>query len=272
MNPFGNHSTPSSLPQIDEERPPKDKKQRVYPTLNEVLNNTAAPPYTLSSFMAYLSMMHSLETLEFLLDASRYRTEYKHTVGNLSSDSIPATDIERLQLMWYRLIDAYIEPGGSRQVNLPSSITEPLLHTRAEFSPPEPDLLDSSTTHVYNLMRDGVLASFIAHCDVLQAPPITKKPTLKRPSMFRHNSTSSAPISIPYPISPQRRTFPTSVSSVDDESWEEGAESDDAEMSSSGRMSPMTPPLTPPPQDSPAKEGGTLWGWRVREKLRLGRR
>src|SRR5271169_3136158 len=67
MNPFSSHhhQPPTALPQIDEERPQQkqhDSSQRTYPTLNEVLHNTAAPPYTLSSFMAYLSTMHSLET------------------------------------------------------------------------------------------------------------------------------------------------------------------------------------------------------------------
>ena len=39
--------------------------------------------------------------------------------------------------------------------------------------------------------------------------------------------------------------------------------------SSSGRASPMTPPLTPPPQGegSPIREGG-MWSRRVREKFR----
>src|ERR1700686_4699930 len=45
MNPFSHHHhAPPHLQQIEEETP------RAYPTLNEVLHNTAPPPYTLSSF------------------------------------------------------------------------------------------------------------------------------------------------------------------------------------------------------------------------------
>src|SRR4051794_20383280 len=44
------------------------------PTLAEVLANAAPPPWTLSAFTGYLSQNHCLETLEFTLDANRYRS------------------------------------------------------------------------------------------------------------------------------------------------------------------------------------------------------
>lgn len=320
MNTFSSHQQPqaalypAALQNIPEE--PK----RLYPTLNEVLHNTSPPPYTLSSFMAYLSMMHSLETLEFLLDASRYRSIYQQTF--LSPDSFPiqpsAPDTERVKVMWLRLIDAYVRPGGSREVNLPSDIRDTLLRSPCQYTPPPPEILDSSVNHIYNLMRDGVLASFIAHCDANVHPsPIKSDPSFTRniwnksPASLlnRNNSTSSGtstrsssaelmtpvtstsqPISIPYPISPHRSSFAPSARSaaylsqsvsttLEDshlDSWLETAADDMSDIeegsrhSSSGRESPMTPPLTPPPQGdgSPVREGG-LWGRRVREKFRL---
>ena len=79
--------------------------------------------------MAYLSMMHSLENLEFLLDASRYRAIYQQTF--LMADSIPIQpsplENERINTMWSRLIDAYVRPGGSREVNLPGDLRDSLL-------------------------------------------------------------------------------------------------------------------------------------------------
>jgi len=288
MNPFHQH-------------PPAEEPKRVYPTLNEVLHNTSPAPYTLSSFMAYLSMMHSLESLEFLLDASRYRAIYSQTF--LSSEAVPIQpsmpDTERVKTMWLRLIDAYVRPGGSREVNLPSDIRDTLLRSPAQYTPPPPEILDPAVNHIYNLMRDGVLASFIAHCDAQSQPRERFKPLL------RHNSTSSnstrsssgeltspivtsQPISIPYPMSP--RNYPPaarsmgylsqSVSQKLEEShldaWIENTPDEMSDIeegrSSSGRASPMTPPQTPPPigEGSPAREGG-LWGRKVREKFRLRR-
>src|SRR5579859_1181731 len=176
MNPFSTHHAPapppqSPLHQIDEE------PSRRYPTLNEVLHNTSPPPYTLSSFMAYLSMMHSLETLEFLLDASRYRATYQQTFCTPTSPSIQPSlpETERVKIMWLRLIDAYVRSGGSREVNIPSDLRDALLRAPATYTPPPPEILDDSVNHIYNLMRDGVLASFIASCDAQTQHSATSK-------------------------------------------------------------------------------------------------
>ena len=326
MNPFSSHhhtQSASSQPlhQIDEE--PK----RVYPTLNEVLHNSAQPPYTLSSFMAYLSMMHSLETLEFLLDASRYRACYQQTFLSPNSPTMQPSypDTERVKIMWHRLIDAYVRPGGSREVNLPSDLRDSLLRSPAQYTPPPPEVLDASVNHIYNLMRDGVLASFIANCDAQAQHSATSKDLSSSRSLWnkspaallnRNNSGSSSnstrsssaelmtpvtsisstsqPISIPYPMSPHRTSYPPSstrssagylsqsvANHLEDshlDSWMENTPDEMSDVdegsvgrnSSSGRASPMTPPLTPPPlgEGSPIREGG-VWGRRMREKFRL---
>lgn len=265
--------------------------------------------------MAYLSMMHSLETLEFLLDVGRYRSTYQNT------QLIPNTpDTERVQIMWQRLIDAYVRPGGSREVNLPSDLRDSLLRSPSTYTPPPPEVLDASVTHIYNLMRDGVLASFIANCDAANSVPAKQELSFTRglwnrsPAALlnRNNSGSSStsrassvevttptsmsstsqPISIPYPISPRTTSFPPSSRSgylsqsvtqqLEDthhlDSWLENTsdenmsdvEEGSGQGSSSGRASPMTPPLTPPPmgEGSPVSQGG-MWGRRVREKFRL---
>ena len=325
MNPFtsnsnGNntqHAPPSSLHQTDEE------SKKVHPTLSQVLHNESLPPYTLSSFMAYLSMMHSLETLEFLLDASRYRCIYEQTflVPNPIQIQPSHPEHERIKIMWSRLIDAYVRPGGSREVNLPGDLRDFLLQAPTEFTPPPPKLLDASVSHIYNLMRDGILSSFIASCDA------SNQPSTKSDSSFTRNlwtksssgllnrnnslssnnsirsssaepspalSSTSQPISIPYPMSsPHRSSFPPSTparsvgflspsvaANLEDsrlDSWLENTSDEMSDIdegslgrnSSSGRASPMTPPLTPPPhgEGSPSREGG-MWSRRVRDKFR----
>src|SRR6202161_3516522 len=40
------------------------------PTLQEVLSNTAPPPWTISAFTAYLSQNHCLETLELTIEVA----------------------------------------------------------------------------------------------------------------------------------------------------------------------------------------------------------
>ncbi|PKX95696.1 regulator of G-protein signaling domain-containing protein [Aspergillus novofumigatus IBT 16806] len=104
------------------------------PTLDEVLANTAPAPYTLSAFMAYLSQNHCLETLEFTLEAKRYRETY-HSLTHQLRESPIVTDCpesQHLRMLWQRLLSAYILPGAPREINVSSeSIFLPFLNAHA---------------------------------------------------------------------------------------------------------------------------------------------
>ncbi|KAI2084232.1 hypothetical protein LOZ35_006811, partial [Ophidiomyces ophidiicola] len=109
------------------------------PTLDDVLADRSAPPYTLSAFTAYLSQNHCLETLEFTKDAERYRAYYLRPERADSSD---AQHLQRLRVYWHRIINAYIVPGAPREINLPSTVRDGLLsHSSAAKPPPHPDVL-----------------------------------------------------------------------------------------------------------------------------------
>src|SRR5271154_1922743 len=87
------------------------------PTLQEVLSNTAPPPWTLTAFMAYLSQNHCLETLEFIMDAKRYGKHYQDMVERDSHTPLSpqSPDCEYVRMLWQRLVDAYIAPNGPRE-------------------------------------------------------------------------------------------------------------------------------------------------------------
>lgn len=89
------------------------------PNLSEILANTAPPPWTLSSFMAFLSQNHCLENLEFTMDASRYRKHYSKMVNRHPGTPIsPLSDeCAYVLMLWRRLIDAYIRESGPREVS-----------------------------------------------------------------------------------------------------------------------------------------------------------
>lgn len=89
------------------------------PNLSEILANTAPPPWTLSSFMAFLSQNHCLENLEFTMDASRYRKHYSKMVNRHPGKQIsPLSDeCAYVLMLWRRLIDAYIRESGPREVS-----------------------------------------------------------------------------------------------------------------------------------------------------------
>ncbi|KAK3386989.1 hypothetical protein B0H63DRAFT_447887 [Podospora didyma] len=130
------------------------------PSLRDILSNTAPPPYTLGAFMAFLSQNHCLETLEFTMDAERYRTAHTNILHESARWAEDAN--ERVCALWQKLIHAYILPCGPREVNLPAHVRDRLLSLPAIPTPPQPSELDEAVTIVYELMSDSVLVPFLA--------------------------------------------------------------------------------------------------------------
>lgn len=133
------------------------------PTLQEVLSNTAPPPWTLAAFMAYLSQNHCLETLEFTMDASRYRKHYSTMLENSEGNDLDeeSTDVEYVRMLWQKLTDAYLTPNGPREVNLPSNVRDKILCLNGTKTPPHSDNLDEAVKIVYELMNESVLVPFL---------------------------------------------------------------------------------------------------------------
>lgn len=142
------------------------------PNLREILANTSPAPWTLAAFMAYLSNNHCLETLEFTMDAGRYRKHYNKMMSKASDAGKPPTkDVEYVQQLWERLIDAYIQPNGSREVNLPSEVRDPILAIAPASLPPAPEKLDPAVAKIYELMEESVLVPFLNSCYPQSAHP-----------------------------------------------------------------------------------------------------
>jgi hypothetical protein len=133
------------------------------PTLDEILSNQSPPPWTLAAFTAYLSQNHCLETLEFTMDAKRYQQHYEKIASKqLDGKLVPFTEESIFMLgLWHRLMQAYIQPNGAREVNLPSQVRDALLSQDLTQLPPHPDTLTSSVGKVHELMQDSVLVPFL---------------------------------------------------------------------------------------------------------------
>ncbi|KAI0015631.1 hypothetical protein F4780DRAFT_786518 [Xylariomycetidae sp. FL0641] len=128
------------------------------PSLAEILSDTAREPWTLSAFMAFLSQNHCLETLEFILDAQRYkaahiqRSQGQHTF-------VPYNE---LYALWQKIMEAYIIPCAPREVNLPAPVRDRLLSLAYSTSEPaDPSELDEAVKIVRELMNDSVLVPFL---------------------------------------------------------------------------------------------------------------
>lgn len=243
------------------------------PTLADILSNAASPPYTLSAFMAYLSHNHCLETLEFTMDASRYRKHFNSMKGG---------NCPFVKNLWKKLLDAYIAPNGPKEVNLPCEIKENLLNVPNQQAPPPPETLDQAVNIIYELMEESVLMSFLNSVSICHADPWElhlhshddpEFPPLPPSSdMSQGHSPTSSTGSRPRTISSfspglgwyrGSSHFPHSV---EGSTSEDSLVTDDSINSANG--TPMTPPSTPPGSDSPISFGspkharGTEKSWK----------
>ncbi|TKA68515.1 hypothetical protein B0A55_08177 [Friedmanniomyces simplex] len=82
-------------------------------------------------------------------------------LSKASNGSPPSKDMEYVTALWQRLVDAYIRPNGSREVNLPSDVRDPILNLELTALPPAPEKLDLAVTKIYELMEESALVPFL---------------------------------------------------------------------------------------------------------------
>ena len=254
------------------------------PTLDAILSNTAPQPWTLGAFMAYLSQNHCLETLEFVMDAARYRATHSQMLqGQLY------VGMDYICGLWEKIITAYILPGAPREVNIPAPVRDRLLNlVYTTSAPPAPTELDEATGIVKELMNDSVLVPFLE-----SVVPVTVEARVEEETRLRQERTrlripkdvgsveesSHSPIATILPLFGKGRTTSRSNSGSSD-SPEVEMTDDSLSPSSTPTAEPVTPPTTPPASDfsfhsSPKAFqralAGTSWK-KVGAKLGLGRK
>lgn len=300
------HSTPKSSPNssvifgFEEQEmdsrplslsiPPSGTFSPVRPTLDEVLSNTAPYPYTLSAFMAYLSQNHCLETLEFTLEAKRYRETYV-SVSRLLDQSIIVSDTPQTQhllMLWERLLSAYILPGAPREINLSSEVRDGLLAEAHASRPPLPETLDPAVRRMHDLMEESIFIHFVnSHSTHMDSPStddhphsLRRKtsrgrrvsPRASRDDVASNRMSGSARIAAFVKTSSHLSTH----SSNTDTGSPILTDDSGSPVSSPIAGEPMTPPTTPPSSDhglSPKSRTDNTWkkmGMKLGFKKRRG--
>ncbi|KAI1388421.1 regulator of G protein signaling superfamily [Hypoxylon trugodes] len=227
------------------------------PSLDEILADTAPPPWTRSSFMAYLSQNHCSETLEFITEADRYREAY-YQIARGQAPNGPA----QICSLWRKVIDAYIMPCAPREVNLPAHVRDRLLRLPCcKASPPDPSELDEAALIVRELINDSVLVPFLESV----VPTPTELHAEEEPQDYRQGRsrlriprdmtpvdeasqsprTSYLPLFIMGRSGPGNRSGSVSVDTTDVDLMTD----DSFSPNSTSGLEPMTPPTTPPTSD-----------------------
>lgn len=224
------------------------------PTLKEVLANAAPAPYTLSAFMAYLSQNHCLETLEFTLEAKRYRETYENIVAESGEAALATNDpeIQHARMLWQRLLEAYIFPGAPREINLSSEVRDALLQHADVTTPPAPETLDSAVKRMHDLMEESIFLPFLNSQSA--SPPMEplSDPSLSADDAMTLSTHNLDESSVKRDWSRRKRVSPqSSTKDLPPFSGGDHGFTDDSSspQSSPAAEEPMTPPTTPPAGD-----------------------
>ncbi|PNP37923.1 hypothetical protein TGAM01_v210033 [Trichoderma gamsii] len=152
------YSRPTSFASSSEASSPRNTMTGHPPTLNEILLDTAPPPWTLTAFMAYLSQNHCMETLEFTLDSQRYTAFYDQFYSEATASD---ENREKVCAWWEKLMQIYIVPCAPREVNIPAQVRDCLLRVPYGPNPPHPSELAEAGRIIYELMNDSLLVPFL---------------------------------------------------------------------------------------------------------------
>lgn len=134
------------------------------PKLEEILEDAAPLPYTLSAFMDFLCRKHCLEILEFILEVRRYRKAHsllQHGFGDSTTNNAWNT---QMMMQWQHLMATYIVPSAPCEINVPPKVREELLEFANNSSPPPPDVLEAPIQNMHALINDSILMPFLKDC------------------------------------------------------------------------------------------------------------
>ncbi|PYH97870.1 regulator of G protein signaling superfamily [Aspergillus ellipticus CBS 707.79] len=133
------------------------------PSLGEVLDNAAHYPYTLESFLDYLSHNHCSEALECLIEADNYKKAYyaDHQTYD-ESHFFSHQELENLLVLWKQLLALYICHGAPREINVSGEERRRLLELAHVTTPPSPRVLDPIVQSTYELLETSIFIQFLA--------------------------------------------------------------------------------------------------------------
>lgn len=131
------------------------------PDFDQIISGNTETPFTLESFVEYLSENHCIELLDFLSDTKNYIDAYRASAPDLCLTRM-TSDSRRLGKQWKILMSTYIMPGAPDELNVPEFIRVRLLdHVNVMISPPNPTALDPAISYAHHLLTDSALLPFI---------------------------------------------------------------------------------------------------------------
>lgn len=134
------------------------------PSFQDVLDNIAPEPFTLSAFKHFLIQRHAIESLQFLLCFRHYATLYSLSAPGPESATTEHPQREALSTLWQNLVSHYIIPGSRNEINITTQQRHALL---AHHHPtPHPSVLEQTVQQIAEALRISVFAEFVNSVDM----------------------------------------------------------------------------------------------------------
>lgn len=132
------------------------------PSFQDVLDNIAPEPYTLSAFKHFLTQRHAIESLQFLLCFRHYATLYSLAAPEPES-ATEHPQREALSTLWQNLVSLYILPESRNEINITTQQRHALL---AHYPTPQPWVLEQTVQQIAEALRTSVFAEFLNSVDM----------------------------------------------------------------------------------------------------------
>jgi hypothetical protein len=135
---------------------------RPLPTLEEVLNQTAPHPFSLHSFIEFLSQNDQLGPLEFSLEARRYRRSY-FIFQELGGIGKRQYRLQHLSSLWQRLLVNYLTSGSPCEIQLSPQIRYTLMEYSYPGMLPPPEIIGLAVEQVHEAMQQWIFPQYLAY-------------------------------------------------------------------------------------------------------------
>jgi hypothetical protein len=133
------------------------------PTLEEVLNLQARHPFSLDSFIEFLSQNDQLGPLEFLLEARRYLRSYSVVFQQHGGIGARQRPLQHLSSLWQRLLVNYLAPGSPCEIQLSVQVRYRLMEYSNLLMLPPPEVIGLAVEQVQEAMQHWIFPQYLAY-------------------------------------------------------------------------------------------------------------
>ncbi|KAJ3016229.1 UNVERIFIED_CONTAM: hypothetical protein HDU68_012305 [Siphonaria sp. JEL0065] len=154
-------------------------------TVQQVLEDLFAPPFSMKDFQKFLEKEHSEENFDFYVAFKSYERTCTGISSTLLQNSLQipqdpqqASQLEKTKALVVRLIERFFTVGAAQELNVPSTLVKPMLQQINTAGNIHPDVFKGVLENVFAMMRLSSFPNF--YKAALGKGVVKRKVTLQR--------------------------------------------------------------------------------------------